>query len=337
MKVAVFSTKPYDRQFLNAANADKSHQLHFLDVRLSMESTALARGTQAVCAFVNDQLGAPVLEELSRLGIRLVALRSAGFNNVDLEAARELGLRVARVPSYSPHAVAEHTIALILALNRKLHRAYNRVREGNFALEGLLGFDLSGKTVGIVGTGNIGTVLARILNGFGCNLIGNDVSPNPACKELGVTYVSREEIFARADILSLHCPLTPDTHHMICVETLAQFKRGMMLINTSRGAVVETRAAIRGLKDGIIGSLGLDVYEEEADLFFEDLSDRFIRDDVFARLLTFPNVLITGHQAFFTAEALANIAQTTMANITAFAERGQALYEVSIEKIARKD
>ena len=267
VKVAVFSTKPYDRQFLNAANADQRQQLHFLDVRLSMESTALARGTQVVCAFVNDQLGAPVLEELSRLGIRLIALRSAGFNNVDLEAARELGLRIARVPSYSPHAVAEHTMALILALNRKLHRAYNRVREGNFALEGLLGFDLSGKTVGIVGTGNIGTVLARILNGFGCNLIGNDVSPNPACEELGMTYVSREEIFARADILSLHCPLTPDTHHMICVETLAQFKRGMMLINTSRGAVVETRAAIRGLKDGIIGSLGLDVYEEEADLF----------------------------------------------------------------------
>jgi D-lactate dehydrogenase len=336
LKVAVFSTKPYDRRFLEAANADGRHQLHFLDMRLSTESAALARGARVVCAFVNDDLGAPVLKELSELGIGLVVLRSAGFNNVDLEAARVLGVKVARVPAYSPHAVAEHTVALILALNRKIHRAYNRVREGNFALDGLLGFDLSGKTVGIVGTGNIGVVLARILTGFGCKLVGNDIAPNPACEALGMTYVSREEIFARSDILSLHCPLTPDTHHMIRGETLAQLKRGMMLINTSRGAVVETRAAIRGLKEGIIGSLGLDVYEEEADLFFEDLSDSFIRDDVFARLLTFPNVLITGHQAFFTEEALANIAQTTIANITAFAEHGRALHEVSIEKIAHK-
>jgi len=336
LKVTVFSTKPYDRRFLEAANADRGHQLHFLDMRLSKESAALARGSTVVCAFVNDELGAPILKELSELGIALVALRSAGFNNVNLEAARKFGMRVARVPAYSPHAVAEHTVALILALNRKIHRAYNRVREGNFALDGLLGFDLNGKTAGIVGTGNIGAVLTRILAGFGCRLLGNDIVPNPACEALGMTYVSREEIFARSDILSLHCPLTPDTHHMIRGETLAQLKRGMMLINTSRGAVVESRAAIRGLKEGIIGSLGLDVYEEEADLFFEDLSDRFIRDDVFARLLTFPNVLITGHQAFFTEEALANIAQTTIANITAFAEHGRALHEVSVEKIAHK-
>jgi D-lactate dehydrogenase len=336
VKVTVFSTKPYDRQFLEAANADQGHQLHFLETRLSIESAVLSQGSVAVCAFVNDDLGEPVLNELSRAGIRLVALRSAGFNNVDLEKARNLGLKVARVPAYSPHAVAEHTVALMLALNRKIHRAYNRVREGNFALNGLLGFDLSGKTVGIVGTGKIGAVLARILKGFGCDLIGNDIVPNPACEELGMVYVSREELFARADILSLHCPLTPDTHHIICSATLAQLKRGMMLINTSRGAVIETRAVIRGLKEGIIGSLGLDVYEEEADLFFEDLSNRLIRDDVFARLLTFPNVLITGHQAFFTQEALAGIADTTLANITAFAKHGRALHEVSVEKIASK-
>uniref|UniRef100_UPI00135C726C 2-hydroxyacid dehydrogenase n=1 Tax=Chelativorans xinjiangense TaxID=2681485 RepID=UPI00135C726C len=304
MKVAVFSTKPYDREFLAAANGKAGHDLQFLDVRLALETVPLAQGAEAICAFVNDDLSKPVLEALRGLGIRLVALRSAGFNNVDLEAARDLGIKVARVPAYSPHAVAEHTVALILALNRKIHRAYNRVREGNFALEGLLGFDLHGKTVGIVGTGKIGEALARILAGFGCRLLANDPVPNPACERLGAAYVPREEIFAQSDILSLHCPLTPDTHHMIRAETLPLLKPGMMLINTSRGAVIETRSVIRGLKEGIIGSLGLDVYEEEADLFFEDLSDRFIRDDVFARLLTFPNVLITGHQAFFTREAL---------------------------------
>ncbi len=335
MKVAVFSTKPYDRQFLTAANAAAGHELLFLEARLTRESVALAEGFGAVCAFVNDDLSAPVLKELCRRGVGLVALRSAGFNNVDLEAAREVCVRIARVPAYSPHAVAEHTLALILALNRKVHRAYNRVREGNFALEGLLGFDLNGKTVGIVGTGKIGEVLAGILKGFGCELLGSDIAPNPACEALGVSYVPREELFARSDVVSLHCPLTPDTHHMISSETLPQLKRGMMLINTSRGAVIDTRAVIRGLKEGIIGSLGLDVYEEEADLFFEDLSDRFIRDDVFARLLTFPNVLITGHQAFFTQEALTNIAETTLANISAFAASGHALHEVSVEKIAR--
>ncbi|WP_163268943.1 2-hydroxyacid dehydrogenase [Chelativorans alearense] len=337
MRVAVFSTKPYDRQFLSTANEGAGHDLWFLDMRLSVETAPLARGAEAVCAFVNDDLGKPVLEALDELGTRLVALRSAGFNNVDLEAARDLGIRVARVPAYSPHAVAEHTMALILALNRKIYRAYNRVREGNFALDGLLGFDLNGKTVGIVGTGRIGEVLAHILIGFGCRLLANDPLPNPACERLGVTFVEREEVFAQSDILSLHCPLTPETHHMIRAETLPLLKPGMMLVNTSRGAVIETRAVIRGLKEGIIGSLGLDVYEEEADLFFQDLSDRFIRDDVFARLLTFPNVLITGHQAFFTKEALANIAQTTIGNITAFGECGCADHEISVEKIVRAE
>ncbi|BCH25038.1 lactate dehydrogenase [Mesorhizobium sp. L-8-3] len=300
MKVAVFSTKSYDREFLEAANNSVGHDLQFLEVRLSSNSAALAKGAEAICAFVNDDLGNPVLQALADLGIRLVALRSAGFNNVDLEAARRLGIRVARVPAYSPCAVAEHTTALILALNRKTHRAYNRVREGNFALEGLLGFDIHGKTVGIVGTGKIGEAFAGIMAGFGCRLLANDLMPNPACETLGAEYISRAEIFARSDILSLHCPLTPETHHMIRSDTLPQLKRGVMLINTSRGAVVDTRAVIKGLKEGIIGSLGLDVYEEEGDLFFENLSDRFIPDDVFARLLTFPNVLVTGHQAFFT-------------------------------------
>ncbi len=333
MKVTVFSTKPYDREFLARANAGKGHELLFLDARLSAESAVLARGTEAVCAFVNDDLGAAVLKELSACGIRLVVLRSAGFNNVDLEAAHRLGIRVARVPAYSPHAVAEHTIALILALNRKIHRAYNRVREGNFLLDGLMGFDLCGKTVGIVGTGKIGEVLVRILAGFGCRLLGHDPVPNPACEALGLTYVSREEILARSDILTLHCPLTPDTRHMIGLDALTRLKPGMMLVNTSRGAVIDTRAVIRGLKEGIIGSLALDVYEEEADLFFEDLSSQVLQDDVFARLLTFPNVLITGHQAFFTREALTSIAETTIANIAAFAASGDPLYEVSVEKL----
>ncbi len=337
MRVTVFSTKPYDRKFLEAANAAFDHDLRFLEMRLSPESAALALGTDAVCAFVNDDASRPVLEALAQSGTRLLALRSAGFNNVDLAAARELGITVARVPAYSPHAVAEHTVALILALNRNIHRAYNRVREGNLALEGLLGFDLNGKTVGVIGTGKIGEVLARILVGFGCTLLGHDIAPNRVCVDLGMRYVSRDEIFARSDVLSLHCPLTPETHHMIGADTLRLLKPGVMLINTSRGAVIDTRAAIQGLKDGVIGSLGLDVYEEEADLFFEDLSAKVIHDDVFARLLTFPNVLITGHQAFFTREALTQIAQTTIANITAYGQTGQAVHEISVEKIAPRD
>ncbi|MCA1492052.1 2-hydroxyacid dehydrogenase [Sinorhizobium alkalisoli] len=334
MKVAVYSSKSYDREFLCAANSSAAHELRFLDVRLSPETATLATGAEAVCAFVNDDLGEPVLQELAKRGVKLVALRCAGFNNVDLEAACNLGIRVARVPAYSPYAVAEHTATLILALNRKIHRAYNRVREGNFALDGLLGFDLQGKTVGIVGTGKIGQAFTRIMAGFGCSLLANDLRPDPACEALGATYVSREELFRRSDIVSLHCPLTPETHYMIRSETLPCLKRGVMLINTSRGAVVETRAVIRGLKDGTIGSLGLDVYEEEGDLFYENLSDRFIPDDIFARLLTFPNVLVTGHQAFFTREALTNIAETTIANISAFVACGCANHEVSIEKIA---
>jgi len=336
MIVVVFSAKPYDRRYLDAANLPPAHRLVYRDVKLSAETAELARGSEVVCAFVNDTLDRAALEVLAGLGVRLVALRSAGFNHVDLEAARDLGLSVARVPAYSPHAVAEHSIALLLALNRKLHRAYGRVRDGNFSLDGLLGFDLYGKTVGIFGTGQIGEVVARILTGFGCEILASDPRPNRACEAMGVRYADPEALFAAADIVTLHCPLTPETHHLVNTTTLAKAKRGMMLINTSRGAVIDTRAVIRGLKDGTIGSLGLDVYEEEADLFFEDLSNRFIRDDVFARLLTFPNVLITGHQGFFTHEALTAIAEITIANISAFAENGRAVHEVSVDRVTAR-
>jgi D-lactate dehydrogenase len=322
MRVAVFSTKPYDERFLTAAAAGAGHELHFLEARLTTATTPLAASHDAVCAFVNDDLGAAVLLRLRDAGVRLVVLRSAGYNHVDLEAARSVGITVSRVPAYSPRSVAEHTVALILALERRIHRAYARVREGNFSLEGLLGFDVGSRTVGIVGTGKIGLAVARLLGGFGCPLLAYDVRENPDAVDLGVEYVAREELFRRSDIVTLHAPLTPETHHMIDAFAIATMRQGVMIINTSRGALIDTTAVIEGLKSGKVGHLGLDVYEEEADLFFEDLSDKVIQDDVFSRLLTFPNVLITGHQAFFTAEALEAIAATTVANIDAFA-RGE--------------
>jgi D-lactate dehydrogenase len=333
MKVAVFSTKPYDKAFLEAANISHGHKLVYFETRLTGETTALASGFPAVCVFVNDQLDEPVLGAIVQDGTRLVALRCAGFNNVDLVAAHDLGMTVVRVPAYSPHAVAEHTVGLILTLNRKIHRAYNRVREGNFALDGLLGFDLNNLTVGIIGTGQIGAVVAQILKGFGCHLIAHDPFPDPSLAEFNVRYTELSEVFAESDILTLHCPLTPDTYHLINTQALQQMRPGVMLINTSRGALLDTQAVIDTLKLGKIGYLGLDVYEEEADLFFEDLSGRVIQDDVFARLLTFPNVLITGHQAFFTRNALEQIAATTLANITAF-EQGETIpNEVTIERL----
>ncbi len=316
MKVAVFSTKSYDRTFLESANTEGRHELVFLEPRLTCETCILATGSQAVCAFVNDQLDAQTLSKLASMGIKLIALRAAGYNNVDLVKAGDLGLTVVRVPGYSPYAVAEHTIGLILALNRRIPRAYNRVREGNFSLEGLLGFDLHGKTVGIVGTGRIGTITAQILQGFGCKVLAYDKSPPEDRQSL--EYVSFPPLLAAADIISLHCPLTADTHHLINAKTIAQMKTGVMLINTSRGALIDTKAVIIGLKSGKIGYLGIDVYEQEGDLFFEDLSSAVIQDDLFERLLTFPNVLITGHQSFFTAEALKSIAETTLSNISDF-------------------
>jgi D-lactate dehydrogenase len=336
MDVAVFSTKPYDRRFLDAANAAAGgrHRLLYFEARLAPATAVLAKGAAAACLFVNDGADGAVLEAFAGAGVRLVALRSAGFNNVDLVAARRLGVTVARVPAYSPDAVAEHTVAMILSLNRAIHRAYARVREGNFALEGLLGFDLKGRAVGVVGTGRIGAAVARIMRGFGCRVLAHDLAPDGACAASGVSYVALDELLAESDIVTLHCPLTPDTRHLIDAAAIGRMKRGAMLVNTSRGGLVDTRAAIEGLKSGAIGRLGLDVYEEEGDLFFQDLSGQVIQDDVFARLLTFPNVLVTGHQAFFTAEALTAIAETTLANITAFEETGRAVHEVSVEKLA---
>jgi len=318
MKCAVFSTKPYDRAYLTAANQADKHSLQFFDPRLTLETASLAGGFDAVCVFVNDQLDEATLKVLANGGTRLIALRCAGFNNVNLAAAQKLGMTVVRVPAYSPHSVAEHTVALILTLNRKVHRAYVRVREGNFALDGLLGFDLNGRTVGIVGTGAIGGVLAQIMKGFGCKLLAHDPYPNPHCLALGVEYVELDRLLSESDIITLHCPLTPQSHHMINTASLAKVKPSAMLINTSRGALVDTPAVIEALKSGKLAYLGLDVYEEEADLFFEDLSAQAIQDDVFVRLMTFPNVLITGHQAFFTEDALQKIASTTIGNIGAF-------------------
>ncbi len=322
MRVAVFSTKPYDIEFMTKANDNVGHELIFHESPLTYRTASLAENCPAVCVFVNDEVDERVLNRLSDMDIFLVALRSAGFNNVDLEAAERLGITVARVPAYSPYAVAEHAVAMILALNRKIHRAYNRVREGNFALKGLLGFDLNGRTVGIVGTGKIGRITAAILKGFNTELLAYDPYPSDEITALGGTYVPLEELLSRSHIVSLHTPLTPETHHMINADTLRLMRRGAMLINTSRGGLIDADAAIDALKSGQLGYLGMDVYEEESGLFFEDLSSEIIPDDTFARLLTFPNVLITGHQAFFTEEALGAIAQTTISNITLFEDHG---------------
>jgi D-lactate dehydrogenase len=317
MKTAVFSTKPYDRRSIEAANAGARHELFFFESRLTPATAPLAASYGAVCAFINDELNAKTLELLAGGGTRLIVLRSAGFNHVDLEAAERLGIKVLRVPAYSPHAVAEHALALMMTLNRKTHRAYNRVREGNFSLDGLLGFDICGKTAGIVGTGKIGLILGGILAGMGCKVLGFDPFENDAFKKFGA-YVPFSELLRESHIISLHCPLTPESHHLINRETLAQMRQGAMLINTSRGALIDALDVTEALKSGRIGYLGLDVYEQEADLFYENLSETIIQDDVFQRLLTFPNVLITSHQAFFTENALKNIADTTIGNISDF-------------------
>ncbi|MBT8202932.1 MAG: 2-hydroxyacid dehydrogenase [Acidimicrobiia bacterium] len=318
MRVAVFSSHPHDETYLNGANKEAGHDLVFLESRLKPHTAKLADGFDAVCAFVNDDLGEEVLEVLAGLGIEHIALRSAGFNHVDLAGAERLGFTVARVPAYSPHAVAEHTVAIMLALNRQIHKAYTRVRDGNFALDGLLGFDLHGRTVGVIGTGKIGERVAVIMSGFGCRIVAYDPHPNQVCLDLGVEYVDLPTLFGVSDIVTLHTPLTPETHHLINDKTVEMMKPGVMIVNTSRGALVDTVAVIDGLKSGRVGYLGLDVYEEEGDLFFENLSDRIITDDVFSRLLTFPNVIITGHQGFFTADAITAIAETTIENLTAF-------------------
>jgi len=334
MKVAVFSTRKHTRQFLNDANSGYGHQLSFFEPSLSPATAVLAEGFPAVSIFVNDQANSEALTLLHEGGTRLLALRCAGFNQVDLARAGELDMAVVRVPAYSPHAVAEHTIALMLALNRKIHRAYARVREGNFALDGLMGFDMFGRTVGVVGTGRIGGLVAQICHGFGCQVLACDVVENPDLAGIA-SYVSTDELIRNSDIVTLHCPLTPQTRHIISEQSIARMKNGVMLVNTSRGALINAKAIIPALKAGKIAFLGLDVYEEEADLFFQDLSDQVIHDDVFARLLTFPNVIVTGHQAFFTREAVASISQTTLASITAF-EQGRPLEnEVTAEMVVR--
>lgn len=325
----MFSSKPYDVESFESAN-DEAHEIVFLEPRLTGATASLAQGCEGVCLFVNDEAGERELEELARGGVRLVALRSAGFNHVDLAAAERLGITVVRVPSYSPHAVAEHALGLILTLNRKLHRAYNRVRENNFSLTGLLGFDLEGRTVGVVGTGEIGSVFCRIMLGIGCRVIAADPRVDPELEASGVRYVDLGTVFSDSDIIVLHCPLTPETRHVVDRDSLEGMRDGVMLINTSRGALVDTVAVIDALKRGKVGHLGLDVYEEEAELFFEDRSDRLMADDVFARLLTFPNVVITGHQAFFTEDALDKIAATTIANITAYETGTGDLHRVTV-------
>jgi D-lactate dehydrogenase len=319
-QTAVFDTKPYDRAPLHRASAGGKIDWRFLDCRLSVETAAAAADAKAVCIFVNDQADRPCLEALAKLGVKHIALRCAGFNGVDLAAAKELGLAVTRVPAYSPYAVAEHAVGLLLALNRKIPRASNRVHDLNFSLNGLVGFDLHGKTAGIIGTGKIGRITAQILRGFGMRVLAFDPYPSPEwAAQHGVEYTDARTIASKCEVISLHTPLTPETHHIIRKETIDLMKPGAVLINVSRGALIDTKALIDALKTGHIGGVALDVYEEEEGIFFEDLSGQILHDDELARLLTFPNVLITAHQAFLTQEALAEIARVTVTNITAFA------------------
>lgn len=324
MKVALFSVNDFEKPFLLKANEQYQHDLHFFDSRLTKQTACLAADFPAVSCFVMDELNETVLTLLAKGNTKTLALRSAGFNHVDIQAAKKLGLSVTRVPAYSPNAVAEFAVGLILALNRKIHRAYARVREQNFSLSGLMGFDVKNKTIGIIGTGKIGTVFARIMYGFGCKILASDIVQNDTCKKLGVSYVDLETLYSQADIISLHCSLTNDTRHLINAAALSKMKTGVMLINTGRGALIDTQAIIQNLKNGKMGYLGIDVYEEEENLFFHNLSESIIQDDVFARLLTFPNVIVTGHQAFFTEEALTNIARSTLDNLAAF-EKGERL------------
>lgn len=320
MEIAFFSSKPYDEEYFLKANKTFSFKFKFLETKLTNETVEFAHGCQAVCLFVNDHADKKILKGLSKLGINLIVLRCAGYNNIDLIAAKELGISVFRVPAYSPHAVAEHAVALMLTLNRKIHRAHMRVREGNFSLHGLIGFDFFEKTVGIVGTGKIGIILSKIMLGFGCKVIATDISPSNELINLGVKYVSKDELLAKSDIISLHLPLTKESTHFINKETIKLLKPNVMLVNTGRGALMDTKSVVYALKCKKIGSLALDVYEEEENFFFEDHSDEMINDDTLARLMTFPNVLITSHQAFLTVEALSNIATTTLANISDFSK-----------------
>ena len=315
MKLAVYSTKQYDKKYLQQVNESYQYDLEFFDFLLTEKTAKTAHDCDGVCIFVNDDGSRPVLEELKKHGVKFIALRCAGFNNVDLDAAKELGLRVVRVPAYSPEAVAEHAVGMMMTLNRRIHRAYQRTRDANFSLEGLTGFTMHGKTAGVIGTGKIGIAALRILKGFGMRLLASDPYPSAAALELGVEYVDLPTLFANADVITLHCPLTPENYHLLNHDSFAQMKDGVMIINTSRGGLVDSQAAIEALKTQKIGALGMDVYENERDLFFEDKSNDVIQDDVFRRLSACHNVLFTGHQAFLTAEALISISQTTLENL----------------------
>lgn len=326
MKVSFFSSQPYDISFFKKVNVQYQHEIIFHEYALNEDTVELVQDVPCICVFVNDRLSASILKKLFEKGVRLIALRCAGFNNVDIKTADKLGITVVRVPSYSPESIAEHTIGLILSLSRHIHQAYNRVRESNFSLQGLLGFELHNATIGIVGTGQIGTALAKILIGFGSNVIACDPAPSDECISIGVNYVDFKSLCQRSDVISLHCPLNSETQHLVNKKTLQDMKQGVMLINTSRGNVIDTQAVIESLKNKHIGYLGLDVYEQEENLFFQDLSNEIISDDVFERLITFPNVLITGHQAFFTNKALTSIAKTTLKNIKRFENNTECLH-----------
>ena len=328
MKIAVFSTCKYDQDFLETYNT--GHELRFFDSSLNLENVSLTKGFDALCLFVNDKADSSVLPALKKNGVKLILLRCAGFNNIDLKKAAETGIKVLRVPAYSPEAVAEHAMAMILTLNRKTHKAYNRVREGNFSLDGLMGFNLHQSKVALIGTGNIGSAFYRILKGFGCKIVAYDPYPNKSLITEGLTYGTLEEALFDAEIVSLHCPLSQENHHMINSNTLKFFKKGAMLINTSRGGLVATADVIAALKSGQLGYLGLDVYEQESSLFFHDLSGDIIQDDLISRLISFPNVLITSHQGFFTREAMQQIATITFGNADAFASGGALENEVKL-------
>ncbi|MCB0416905.1 MAG: 2-hydroxyacid dehydrogenase [Bdellovibrionaceae bacterium] len=330
MKFLMFDTHRFERQSFELANRDFGHDLHFVEPRLTEETAVLAKGFPAVCAFANDRLNRTTLEDLKNCGVELVALRSAGFNHVDLSAAKELGLRVVRVPEYSPYSVAEHATCLLLSLDRKVHRAYNRVREMNFSLDGLVGFDLHGKTVGVIGTGKIGRVFCQIMLGFGCQVVAYDLKKDADLEKKGVTYLELNNLFQTSDVISLHIPLNAETKHLVDAAAISQMKKGVVLINTGRGALIDTKALIQALKAEHLGGAGLDVYEEEEKIFFQDLSEHILQDDQLARLLTFPNVLITSHQGFLTREALANIAHTTLNNIADYEAGRPLVNEVAV-------
>jgi D-lactate dehydrogenase len=329
MKIAVFSTQKYDREFLSAVPTE--HKFVFFEAQLNTDTVNLTQGFDGVCIFVNDHADSEIITELKNNGIKVIALRCAGFNNVDVKAAEKAGIRVVRVPAYSPEAVAEHAVALIMTLNRKTHKAYLRIKENNFSLERLTGFNIYGKTVGVVGTGKIGKAFCKIMLGFGAKVIAYDKFEDDEAKKLGIKYVTFEEVLKNSDIISLHCPLTPETKYMIDWEAFANMKDGVMLINTSRGALINTKDAILALKRGKIGYLGIDVYEQEEHLFYKDLSENIIPDDTIARLMSFPNVMMTSHQGFFTKEALTEIAATTVGNIDCVAQGKPSPNEVKSE------